>query len=79
MIVNNRIQILEEILEKFCTLLDPFKPLLNSHNVQFLTDNHWNDGIKDEAIRNDLLYFLKNDLNLVEYLFKQRETSSNEQ
>ena len=79
MSVYNRIQILEGILEKFCTLLDPFKALLNSHNVQYLTDNHWNDGIKDEAIRNDLMYFLNNDLNLIEYLFKQRESSQDEQ
>ena len=48
------------ILEKYISFLNPFKSLLNTHNVQFLIENHWsNPKILSEILRKDLEVYLK--------------------
>jgi hypothetical protein len=52
---NTELSELIKILKHFVDLLEPFKTLLNTHNVQFLLESHWqNDLILTEKLRLEL-------------------------
>jgi hypothetical protein len=38
---NNRLLKLKQILNEFSTFIEPYRTILNNHNVQFLVDDHW--------------------------------------
>lgn len=56
---NTELSGLIKILKHFVDLLEPFKTLLNTHNVQFILESHWqNDSILTEKLRLDLEYLI---------------------
>ena len=47
------------ILDNFTSFINTFKVLLNTHNLQFLVENHWsNEEILSSDLRDDLDKFL---------------------
>ena len=38
---NDHLVNLKSTLNEFCTFIEPFRAILNNHNVQFLVDNHY--------------------------------------
>ena len=60
---TNKIRLAElyNLIEIFIKFLEPYKQLLNTHNVEFLTENNWhNDSYINKSIRGDLEHFLSN-------------------
>ena len=79
---NFQLNELINILKDFIEFLEPFKKLLNTYNVQFLVEDHWNnDQILAPVLRNDLEKFInkpenETNVNLVKY-FHQFEPNFN--
>ena len=47
--MNNRLFNLKAILREFCSFIEPYRAILNNHNVQFLVDNHWQKFVDFDA------------------------------
>ena len=83
--MTEHLQKLIKILETYTSFLSPFKVLLNTHNLQFLVENHWsNEDILRSDLRGDLDSFLgasKNShtANLVKYFHFLDETNAKEE
>ena len=58
---RTRLNELNNLIEIFIKFLEPYKQLLNTHNVEFLTENNWHhDSYINKNIRDDLENFLAN-------------------
>jgi hypothetical protein len=76
---NNNVSELISILKEFTNFLEPYKQLLDTHNIQFILKDHWSSqAIINEPLRKDLENFIsKNkDLNLIKYF--KNDSPSNE-
>lgn len=71
---NLRKEELESLLLKFTKFLEPYKHLLNSHNVQYLIDDHWNQVFTDNELKDDLNVLIDHKLTLLEYFDSFSET-----
>ena len=60
---KRRLEQLIEIINELIRFLEPFKPFLNSHNVQFLVENHWQDEVLiRKETRENLDEFVSNEM-----------------
>lgn len=73
------------ILENYTNFLGPFKTLLNTHNLQFIVENHWsNESILNLDLRKDLEHFLihassnNTPPNLVKYFHLLNDSNAND-
>lgn len=72
--MNSLVNLLDELVD----FIEPYKTLLDTHNIQFITDQHWsNDAIINADLRFELEDFLTENINLVKY-FNQLDSSKNE-
>ena len=56
---SQRLDDLTRILEEFIHFIKPFERLLDTHNVQFINDEHWtSDTIINPELRKDLSEFI---------------------
>jgi hypothetical protein len=85
--MNGKLAELNEIIQDLMEFLEPFKPLANTHNVQFLADNLWmNESLIHRGIRIDLDNYLLNECasenkqqpNLVKFYTSLKERRKNE-
>ena len=59
---KKRLEQLIEIINELMRFLEPFKPFLNSHNVQFLVEDHWQDEVLiKKELRENLDEFILNE------------------
>ena len=74
---NSHLNLLINILDDFIQFLEPYKFLLDTHNIQFIIDNHWsNEAIINEKLRKELetlIHIEKNEINLLK-LFSNTDT-----
>lgn len=83
----DNLETLVKTLKHFIEFIEPFKSLLNTHNVNFIVDNHWqNENILPSSLRTELDRFIdkciqsKQPINLVKhYKSYLSEPESNEQ
>ena len=69
---NKTLQSLIDILETYINFLHTFKSLLNTHNVQFLVDNHWaNETYLNKDLRADLDKFIQHEQSLKPNLIRE--------
>lgn len=60
---KRRLEQLIEIINELVRFVEPFKPFLNSHNVQFLVEEHWQDEVLiRKEIRESLDEFISNEM-----------------
>jgi hypothetical protein len=83
--MTEHLQKLIKILETYTNFLSSFKVLLNTHNLQFLVENHWsNEDILRSDLRDDLDRFLRasknnHTPNLVKYFHFLDENNAKEE
>jgi hypothetical protein len=84
---NQRAQLesLTRTLDTFTEFLRPFRLLVNTHNVQFVVDNLWqNDSYINAALRTDLEAYIaecgrnETPVNLVKYFMSMRDKQTSE-
>jgi hypothetical protein len=60
---KRRLEQLIEIINELMRFVEPFKPFLNSHNVQFLVEDHWQDEVLiSKELREDLGEFISSEM-----------------
>ena len=84
--MTHRLEDLIGILEEYIQFIQPYEVLLNTHNVQFINDQHWtSDAIIHPELRKDLDQFIEANkeasspvpiINLVKYYSKFSETTA---
>lgn len=72
-----RLDLLKNILDNLIKFIEPYKRLLDTHNIQFIIDKHWSDeAIINEKLRNELENLIENekqDINLIKIFETQAE------
>ena len=59
---------LVNLLNELICFIEPYKLLLDTHNIQFITDLHWsNTNILNENLKLELEDFLVTEKNLIKY------------
>ena len=75
----SRLNILTNILDNLIQFIEPYKFLLDTHNIQFIIDNHWsNEAIINGKLRIELENMIEkenHDINLIKMFATDTELS----